>query len=253
MPLFLIFVLGLCLGSFLNVVIYRLKSQEPILFSRSHCPKCQHVLTWFDLIPLLSFVLPKGKCRYCGQRISWQYPLVELSTGLAFVLVFNSQASFFDLIYYWLMSCFLIVIFVYDLKHYLIPDKIIYLAIIMALLFSIYFSLSSGYSLLLNRLLAAFLAGSFFWGLVIVSQGRWMGLGDVKLVFLMGLVLGWPSILLALFLAFFWGALIGITLILAHKKKMKSEIPFGPFLSSATVLTMFYGQKIIDWYLKLVF
>jgi len=130
---FLIFVFGLSVGSFLNVVIFRLKTEESIISKRSHCFQCGAVLKWHDLVPLLSFALTLGKCRYCGGKISWQYPMVEISTGLIFLLIFNFQTlDFFNLLtvgYLLLLACFLIIIFVYDLKHYIIPDKIIYPAI----------------------------------------------------------------------------------------------------------------------------
>ncbi|MBL7154899.1 MAG: prepilin peptidase [Candidatus Portnoybacteria bacterium] len=239
-----IFLFGLSVGSFLNVVICRLKSKEPILLSRSHCPHCGTVLKWFDLIPLLSFLIQKGKCRYCGQKISPQYPLVELATGLSFLIIFN-QFPIFNLFFYLIIISFLIVIFVYDLKHYLIPDKIVFPAIGLTFLYQ-FFENS-----FLNSLLAALLAAGFFLSLVLISKGKWMGLGDVKLVGLMGLVLGWPNICLALFLAFLSGAIVGIGLIIAGKKGLKSQIPFGPFLSANTVVVLFYGSQLIEKFLTI--
>jgi len=248
---FFIFLLGLSIGSFLNVVICRLGSKEPILFSRSRCPKCGALLKWLDLIPLLSFVLTWGKCRYCHRKISLQYPLVELATGLLFLLIFNqfSILNFINLFYYLIIICFLIVIFVYDLKYYLIPDKIIYPAIIISLLYSLFVIHNS----LFNYLLSAISASGFFLSLVLISRGKWMGLGDVKLAILMGLVLGWPNILMALFLAFMSGAMIGLALIIAGQKTIKSQIPFGPFLSGATLLIMIYGQYSTNWFQNLFY
>ena len=254
---FFIFFLGLLIGSFLNVVICRLGSKEPILLSRSHCPKCGALLKWPDLIPLLSFVLARGKCRYCHKKISLQYPLVELATGLLFLLIFNqfSILNLITLFYYLLITCFLLVIFVYDLKHYLIPDKIIYPAIIITLL-NLGLKGPNFWVLkaqIYNPFLAAFLASGFFLSLVLISKGKWLGLGDVKLAILMGLVLSWPNILLALFLAFMSGAMVGLGLIIAGKKSLKSQIPFGPFLAGATILIMLYGQNIANWYQGLLF
>jgi len=251
-----IFILGLLIGSFLNVVICRLESKEPILFSRSRCPKCGALLKWPDLIPLLSFILTRGKCRYCHKKISLQYPLVELATGLLFLLIFNqfSIFNFINLFYYLLITCLLLVIFVYDLKHYLIPDKIIYPAIIICLLnLGAQLPFWESYSQIYNPLLSAIFASGFFLSLVLVSRGKWLGLGDVKLAVLMGLVLGWPNILLALFLAFMSGAIVGLSLIAAGKKTIKSQIPFGPFLAGATILVILYGQNIADWYRDLLF
>lgn len=235
----LIFILGLLVGSFLNSVIYRLQTGESILFTRSHCPKCGEILKWFDLIPVFSFIFQPGRCRYCGQKISWQYPAVEIATGLLFLLILNSQFSMLQ-VYYIIITCFLIVIFVYDFKHYIIPDKVIYPALLLA---TGYWLLVPGFSY--STLLSALGAGGFFLSLVLISRGKWMGLGDVKLAVLMGLVLGWPNILLALFLAFISGALIGLFLILAKKKTWQSQIPFGPFLSAATLATLLFGDYLI--------
>lgn len=238
----LTFILGLCIGSFLNVVICRLKTNKSILFNRSYCPKCRAVLKWYDLIPVLSFLIQKKKCRYCHKEISWQYLLVELATGLLFVLTFSFGFSLFNSIYYFIIISFLIIIFVYDLKHYIIPDRIIFPAIVITLIYFLFFS----FDLLANYILAAFLAGGFFLSLVLVSRGKWMGLGDVKLAFLMGLIFGWPNILLALFLSFFSGSIIGLGLIIVGRKGLKSQIPFGPFLAGSTIIALFYG----DWIIK---
>jgi len=247
-----IFVFGLIFGSFLNCVIYRLHSGESFLKGRSFCPNCQHILSWPDLIPVFSFLILKGKCRYCHKPISLQYPLVELATGTVFLLIFwNLEFGIWDLLFRLLISCFLIIIFVYDLKHYIIPDQVIYPAIVIAFLYNIYQFTIDNQQLTINNFLSAFGAAAFFLTLVLISHEKWLGWGDVKLAFLMGLFLGWPKILLALFLAFFIGAIIGIELIILGKKTLKSEIPFGPFLVSGTFLALFFGQKILDWYLNL--
>ena len=246
-----IFVFGLIFGSFLNCVIYRLHSGESFLKGRSFCPNCQHILSWPDLIPVFSFLILKGKCRYCHKPISLQYPLVELATGTVFLLIFwNLEFGIWDLLFRLLISCFLIIIFVYDLKHYIIPDQVIYPAIVIAFLYNIYQFTIDNQQLTINNFLSAFGAAAFFLTLVLISHEKWLGWGDVKLAFLMGLFLGWPKILLALFLAFFIGAIIGIELIILGKKTLKSEIPFGPFLISGTFLALFFGQKILDWHLS---
>ena len=244
---FVIFLFGLIVGSFLNCVIYRLEKGESFLRGRSYCPNCKHILDWQDLIPLFSFLILKGKCRYCSQKISLQYPLVEIATGLLFLLIFNFQFSIFN----YLIACFLIVIFVYDLKHYIIPDKVIYPAIIFALIFNFQFLISNQFSIFNYSILSAIGMAIFFLTIVLISRGKWMGWGDVKMVFFMGLFLGSPKILVALFLAFFIGASVGLILIFLGKKTLKSEVPFGPFLVTGTFLAMFFGERIIDWYLNL--
>ncbi len=255
------FVFGLVIGSFLNCLIYRLKTDESFVKGRSFCPNCKHLLSWQDLIPIFSFLFLKGKCRYCGKPISFQYPLVELFAGFLFVLILNytlgaqlfNFENVFNLMFLIIISCFLIVIFVYDLKHYIIPDKVIYPAIIIAIIYNISYFLFviDNSSLLIQSSISAFAAAVFFLLIVLISRGRWMGVGDIKLAFLLGLVLGWPNILVALFLAFFLGAIIGIGLIIFGKKTLKSEVPFGPFLVFGTFLALFWGEKALDWYLNL--
>ena len=235
---FLIFIFGLSVGSFLNVVICRLETGESVILKRSRCPKCGAVLMWYDLIPFLSFVFLRGKCRYCGKKIDWQYPVIEITTACLFLLIFNFQTL--NLFYYLIIICFLIVIFVYDLRHYIIPDKIVFPAIAISLLYSLFIIHDSFF----NFILAALGASAFFLALVLISKGCWMGMGDVKLAFLMGLVLGWPNILTALFLAFLSGAIVGVALIVFGKKGLKSQIPFGPFLSGATILVMLCGEYL---------
>jgi len=272
----IIFLFGLIIGSFLNCVIYRLALPNFSLKNlgglkgRSFCPLCKHELAWQDLIPVFSFIFLRGKCRYCREKISLQYPLVELAAGIIFLLVFLPWCNEFtpvnllSLWYFWIISCFLIVIFVYDLKHYIIPDKIIYPAIIIAGIFNLQFLISeegsapfftfapiNGSSVFNYSILAAILVAAFFLAIVLISRGKWMGIGDIKLAFLMGLFLGWPNILVALFSAFFIGAIIGVGLVLSGKKTLKSEVPFGPFLVTGTFIALFWGQEIIDRYLNL--
>ena len=250
----IIFLLGLIIGSFLNSIIYRLSAGESFLFKRSYCPYCKKILIWQDLIPILSFLILKGKCRYCHQKISWQYPLVELATGLIFLLIFNFSAQGGPALgwhfpfFIFLISCFLIVIFVYDLRHYLIPDKIIYPAIAITFLYRLFdiwpptkFWWGVGLALL---------PSVFFLAIILFSRGQWMGFGDFKLAVLMGLFLGFPNILVALFLAVFLGAIMGVGLVISGQKTFKSEIPFGPFLVIGTFSALFWGEKLVNWYLN---
>jgi leader peptidase (prepilin peptidase) / N-methyltransferase len=285
------FIFGLCIGSFLNCVIYRTELQENMpagpdrrtvsfLRGKSFCPHCKHTLFWQDLFPVFSFLFLKGKCRYCKKSISWQYPFVELTTGLLFLLIFNFKFSIFNefsilnflnLAFLFYIACVLIIIFIYDLKHYLIPDKILFPAIILTFFYKFFINLSfSNWDLIENLklkignsasisnfILAAVIASGFFFIIWIVSGGRWMGFGDVKLAVLMGFLLGMPNVLLALFLAFFFGAIIGIMLIVfpfgsvhgGKKKSLKSEIPFGPFLIAGTLISLLWGVQLISWYM----
>lgn len=265
-----VFVFGLCMGSFLNCLTYRLgqsegvkgKAQKKVGFlrGRSYCPKCKHKLSIWDLIPLISFLALQGKCRYCKKKISFQYFLVEIVTGL--LLIFNFQFlisnqfpifNFQFLIsafYLLLINCLLIIVFLYDLKHYIIPDRIIYPAIGLALIFNLQFLISKQFSIFQFSIMSAFAAATFFFLIWFVSHGRWMGFGDVKLAFFMGLFLGWPNILVALFLAFLIGSFIGVISMALGKKKLKSEMPFGPFLIIGTFIALFWGAQLVDWYLN---
>lgn len=261
--LFIVFIFGLVVGSFLNVIIFRLNSGEEIVNSRSKCLFCGHQLAWHDLFPVFSFIFLRGKCHYCKKKISLQYPLVEISTAMMFVLLFDytfhsaddlsflNFASYSALIY---IFSALIVIFIYDLRHYIIPDKVIYPAIAAGFILIIldFFQGGRDLSYVANPLIAAVLAAGFFLFLIIITKGRGMGGGDVKLGFLMGLMLGFPNILLALFVSFVSGAATGILLMLLKKKGMKSMLPFGPFLVFGSLAAYFYGSAIMGWYWKMV-
>ena len=252
----LIFIFGLSIGSFLNCVVYRLEKNQSFLKGRSYCPKCKHNLNWKDLIPVFSFLFFKGKCKYCHKSISIQYPMVEILTGLVFLLIFNfsrqggipPSGTMFNLLFLLIVSSFLITIFIYDLKHYIIPDKVLFPAILITLVFN--FSRQGGIPPS-GTILSALIASGFFLIIFLISQGHWMGFGDVKLAFFMGLFLGYPNILVALFLAFFLGAIIGVGLIIFGNKKLKSEVPFGPFLITGTFLALLWGQEIMNWYIRL--
>ncbi|MBI2038330.1 MAG: prepilin peptidase [Candidatus Nealsonbacteria bacterium] len=158
-----IFIFGLIVGSFLNSVVFRLEQSQSFLLGRSFCPHCKHQLSWLDLIPIFGFLILKGKCRYCQQKISWQYPLVELATGLIFLAIFNYQFTIFNFI----IACFFIIIFIYDLKHYIIPDRVVFPAIGAALVFDFLKSDILGIS---NFLLSAVGAAAFF--AAIVPDGK---------------------------------------------------------------------------------
>jgi leader peptidase (prepilin peptidase)/N-methyltransferase len=248
-----IFIFGLIIGSFLNCVIYRLETKKSFLRGRSFCPKCKQQLAWYDLIPVLSYFILAAKCRYCKKKISVQYPLVELATGVLFVALANFD-HFFQTFYFFIIISFLVVIFVYDLKSYIIPDKVVLPAIALALAYNL-FSVMIGdftWQVFWGRILAGFWPALGFFLLFFVSQGKWMGFGDVKLAFLMGLVLGPVKVIVALYLAFILGGIISLVLVISRKKNMKSEIPFGPFLVTGTFLAMIFSSSLLGWYYNLL-
>ena len=253
------FLLGLIIGSFLNCVIYRIKENKSFLKGSSFCPKCFHELGFWDLFPVLSFVFLKGRCRYCKEKISFQYPLLELGTGLLFLAVFLDSENIISLILSLTVFSFFIVIFVYDLKYYLIPDKVIYPAIGSAFLYQLFNGFLSfgwtekAFQYLLPYILSGLGAALFFFLIWLVSKGKWIGFGDVKLGFLIGVFLGFPEVILALFLGSAIGAIIGTGLMVSKKKTLKSEVPFGPFLATGTFIAFFFTQDIISWYLNFLF
>ncbi len=252
LSLFLLFVISIHVGSFLNVLIDRIPKGEGFVKGRSYCDHCKKRLRAFDLVPLFSFIFLRGKCRYCGQRISLYYPLVELLTALLFLLAIYSLPTAANqlfvmshlpstLYYLFIVSC-LITIFFTDLKYGIIPDKIVYPAILISFLFLI---LNSKF-LILNYLLSGLGAGLFFLILHVATRGKGMGAGDVKLAFLMGFLLGAPLVIISLYLAFLTGAAVSLILILWRKKTRKDTISFGPFLTLGTYASLFWGKEILQ-------
>jgi len=255
----LVFLFGLAVGSFVNCLVYRLNTGRQFLWGRSFCDYCQRKLPWYDNLPFLSFLLLRGKCRWCHSPIGVHYPLVELTTGIITLVVYQFSTIYTNqiynlpaspvggqfTIYNLLITYALVAIFISDLQHRTIPDQITYPAILISLIFLIF----QYPSILISNLLSGLGAAGFFFLLVLLTRFRGMGLGDVKLAGLMGLFLSFPGIITALYLAFLTGATAGVILILLGKKKFKSQISFGPFLVLATFITWFWGEKI--WHLFL--
>lgn len=245
------FIFGLIIGSFLNVVIYRYNTTRS-LGGRSACMSCQNTLSWHELIPLFSFIALQGRCKTCKTKISIQYPLVELMTGLSFALLFlKFQNVFFadmfifaiTFAYYAFMFSLLVVIATYDLKHKIIPDQLSLIFGIISFIGLFFFTTSGflphqpGALELFSGVLVA-LPFAFLW---LVSGGTWMGLGDAKLAIGLGWLLGLSRAFSGIVVAFWSGAIIGILLLFFSKKhSMKSEIPFAPFLVFGTLLAFLF-------------
>ena len=237
-----VFIVGLCIGSFLNVIVFRLDRKTGILMGRSECSSCSGQLKWYDLIPLISYVYLRGNCRYCKAEISAIYPLVELTTGLAVFsyfwvngLMFGSS-DIFSLVF---ISLFLLLIF-FDALYFILPDKIVFTAIGAALFYDVIFRRPDLY----NLLLSGFLSSLAFAIIYLASRGEWMGFGDVKLVFAIGLVLGYPLGIFAMVVAVWTAALWGIILLLLKKANRKTALPFGSFLSAATIVFIIFENVI---------
>lgn len=283
------FILGICLGSLAKALADRSLKNASFL-GRSSCSSCKHKLSWYDLIPLFSYLTLKGRCRYCHKGISNEYLLVEIVTGILVAGIFsqspikleNVVPAIFDLIFKTFFITILVILFITDIKKTFIPDRITYPAIIIVLvallldtlyrIWYLYFSLNQsefGKYLLpphtdyftnhaidlfqnyLFHLGAGILIGGFFLLLIIITRGRGMGGGDVKLGALIGLVLGFPQGLLAIMLSFITGAIYALLLIFLGKKKFGENIPFGPFLVLGSLIVLFWGNQITAWYLKL--
>lgn len=248
----ILFVFGLIIGSFLNVVILRLNTERSF-GGRSGCMTCQNKLTWYELIPILSFLGLRGRCRNCKTKISIQYPLVEFATGVIFVALFlkfqdiffsNTLIFSFTYAYYAVVFSLLVVIAVYDLRHKIIPDALSFILGILSFA-GLFFFNSYGFYPHLPSILE-FLSGILialpfllFW---LVSSGRWMGLGDAKLAIGLGWLLGLSRALSGVVLAFWLGAIVGLSLVIFSKKKygMKSEIPFAPYLILGALLVFLF-------------
>ncbi|MEW6610901.1 MAG: prepilin peptidase [Patescibacteria group bacterium] len=248
------FIFGAIIGSFLNVVIHRLPRGER-LNGRSHCPHCHRAIAWHDLIPLISFVLLKGKCRSCYTPISWQYPAVELATGGLFALSFSLRLQeggytpllALSLFRDWVIISALVITFVTDLRFQLIFDVVM----ITAGLITLPLNLILGEPLL-PLLLAGIIGVGFFGFQYVISRGRWIGVGDLFVGGFIGVAVSYPLILLALAGAYLSGAAISIPLLFLKSKTWQSRIAFGTFLSLAGIVTLFWGDQILEWYLHTI-
>ncbi len=246
------FILGTLLGSFTNVVIYRLPRHESLILPRSRCPHCGSLIHPWDNIPLLSFLLLRGRCRSCRRQISWRYPLVEVVAGIIVLLIWihvssSSAASeegalvvleFLGDVVFGLM---MLAIFFIDLEHRIIPNAITYPGLVLGLLLAI------PQGRLLEAAASAIGAGGAFLLIAVLSRGG-MGGGDVKLAALMGAFLGWPTIAVALMLAFLLGAAAGLLLLVLRRGTRKTAIPFGPALAVGAVIALFAGTSLLQWY-----
>ena len=239
----LIFIFGLIIGSFLNAVVYRLKHKKNFLKGRSFCPHCKKSLSVSDLVPVLSFLILRGECRYCQEKISKQYPLVELGTGIVFLILYLKFGLTLEFFVYALYSIFLIIVFVYDLLYYLVLDVVSIPAIIIGFFGSLLLGLS-----LTNILIGGIIGLSFFLLQFAISRGKWIGGGDLRLGLMCGFMVGWPKILPLLVITYISGAIISVFLLASKKKKWKDSVPLGIFLTLATLVVILFGDIIIDWY-----
>jgi leader peptidase (prepilin peptidase)/N-methyltransferase len=240
---FFIGFLGLCMGSFLSVIVSRLDRKGGILMGRSECPDCHKILAWYDLIPVLSYVLLRGRCRYCSSRISIVYPLFELTSSLVFISYFlvNGLNLGIEDIYYLSLLVLLTSLIFFDALYLILPDKIVIPMALLAILYDIFFRRVE----LLNLLLSAFLFSLVFAIIYLISKGRAMGFGDVKLALALGLIFGYPVGFFSIIIAVWAAALWGLALVVTGKANLKTALPFGSYLSASAIFFIICG-KIIE-------
>ena len=245
----LIFILGLIVGSFSNVCVYRIPRNESIVYPASHCPKCHTTIKPIDNIPLLSYILLKGRCRNCKSKISIRYPVVEFLTGFIYLQIYLVYGLSIQTLIYVILASSLIIISFIDLKEQIVPDVISLPGIVLGFIISFFVPyisfINSGLGILVGGgiILIIGLAGS------VIFKKEAMGGGDVKLAAMIGAFLGWRYIIISLFLGFFLGAIVGIVLILSKIKSREDVVAFGPFIVLGSLITLLCGEKILSWYL----
>jgi len=259
----LIFLAGLAIGSFLNVCIYRIPRKLSIVFPSSHCPSCNAPIRWVDNVPVLSFLVLRGKCRSCGAPISWRYPAVELIAALLFLVSYIRFGFSFELFFYYAFSCALLTITFIDLELRIIPDRITIPFMLIGLVGSVFPGLkvatlagsihATWYLGLLSSVLGTIVGGGSLTlvGYLYLKATRveGMGGGDVKLAAMIGTFLGWKATLGVIFLASLAGSGLGIFLILVFRMSRRTPIPFGSFLAPSAIVMLFYWSRLVEWYL----
>ena len=236
---------GLAIGSFLNVVIARLPAGRSLVRPRSTCPGCSALLTWYDNIPVLSFLALRGRCRTCGMRISWRYPIVEMVTAVVLVLAYVALGPTADFAVAVVLLPALIAITGIDLQHQLIPDAITLPGILVGLLLN----LATGRMSWVESVIGIFLGGGLFFLIILVSRGG-MGGGDLKLGAMLGAFLGWKALLFGLFVAIVLGGVIGAAFLATGVRGRKDPIPFGPFLAAGGAMALVWGERAFSWWVR---
>ena len=243
-------VIGLCIGSFLNVVIFRLPLGQSLNSPRSRCMSCGYRLRWYDNIPVISWLILRGRCRGCQAKVSIQYPIVEIVTALLFVAVVWLTPPGPLVVSRLLLVCILIALFGIDLEHQILPNSITLPGIVIGLMFS-----TIAPPGIRDSLIGALLGAGILYGIAaayyLVRREEGMGMGDVKMLAMIGAFLGWKAVLVTLVLSSFSGALIGVALIAAQRGGMRLALPFGTFLALGAVAAMLVGDPLIHWYAQL--
>lgn len=247
----LIIILGLIIGSFMNVCIYRIPREENIAWPGSHCPTCDHRLNWHDNIPLFSYISLKGRCRYCHAKISSQYLIVEVLNATLYIAMCAKFGFGTDFIFYSLISSVLLAIVFIDLNEMIIPDNLVLSVLVLSVIHKAANYFLYSIPMTLKGSVLGLLAGGGLFLIIVVVSGGGMGWGDVTLISALGFVAGIKYILLTMFLSFILGAFISIFLLAAKIKTRRDSIPFGPFIVLGFLITSLWGQTIINIYINL--
>lgn len=248
MELFFTVLYGLIIGSFLNVCIYRIPKGDSIAFPPSHCFNCGKKIKWYDLFPVVSYIILGGKCRFCKDKISIRYPLIELATGVLFGALYLSYGFSIELLRYAILIPFLIVIGMIDLDTTDVYDVTVFIGIACGIVFIGYTFITNGD--FLSFIYGGLLAGGVITLIILLTKG--MGWGDAEICLLCGLFLGLRLTIVMMMLSFVIGGIVGIFLIVTKIKSRKDYIPFGPFIAAATIITIFLGNNIINWYFSYI-
>ena len=248
-----IFLFGMCIGSFMNVCIYRLPLEKSIADpARSVCPSCGNMIKYYDNIPVLSYLWLKGRCRHCSEPISLRYPLVEALTGLAAASVFFAFGLTLEgLIYFVFIAALLVITFI-DIDHKIIPNVISIPGIPIGLIASLALPAVTFKESALGLLVGGGSLLIVAWVYHLLTRKEGMGGGDIKLLAMIGTIVGWKGVLFTIFVSSAVGSLVGLTVMLAKGKNMKFAVPFGPFLAIGAVTYIFFGQRIIYWYFQMM-
>jgi len=246
---FLVFFLGIVLGSFANVCIHRLPKNKQVIIGRSFCPKCKKKINWYDNLPLVSFLILNMKCRNCNKKISSRYFIAELITGITFLIIFLNFNSLVTLIFLCVLSLILIMIFFIDLENFIIPDVLNFSIMFLALLKNFLPNLNTSFVQEINQSIIGGIVGYLsIWVIIFlyktIKKIDGMGLGDAKLMAGIGLLFGWQSIPFVLFISSVLGLIFVIPSLLSKRKNMRSEIPFGPFIIASSIVYFTFGDYL---------
>ncbi len=249
--------LGIILGSFINAWVWRIENNLSVAKGRSMCPHCKHTLAWYDLVPVLSYLILRGKCRYCKAKIGRQYPIIELTTGLLFMTTYLLLApagvqQWIQMLLLLAVSVLLVAAYIYDSKHMELPEIFMLPAIALGV---VYFGLNifwQGYIAMIPQAIALGVFILAYTALWYFSKGQWLGAGDIRLAAIMGLFLAPKQLVVGIFAAYLVGSVYGVAVLIKSKKKQGIKVPFGPFLIIGFYFGLFFGTQLARWYLSFI-